>query len=282
MRKGILFLFLLIVLIQTVNALTLEPETYLSYTGSNLILDTRSMGKVIINAKIHLDAGEQANLTIYYGTETLQGYISYTRPNWWTSVITLKLGDKTVNLTDYDILGLEKCILLTYSFDEQNKTTAISLIYDDGSIFKKGIEQEIPSLEYTPIYRLDINANGEVKVVVGVASYQAYKEGWEVTKQGGYPEIPYVTDLTNIITATYTLITGAFWYFKLIFVDNWLLTFALFESLLLAYSACTSRDIFQFYRRWIDAHIKLVEIMVGFVRVLVDIFSKVIQAIKPF
>ena len=287
MRKisiiAVLTLFTIVALSTQVSAFTIEPETYLSYTGQNIVIDATEFNKVIVEAKIYLDTGEKANLTIYYGTETLQGYIEYSRPNFFTSVITLKLGDKQVNLTDYDVLGLEKCILLTYSYNEQNKTTSISLIYDDGSIFKRGVEKAIEDLEFKPIYRLDINANSEVRVSVGVASYQAYQEGWETTKNATQPvPIPYIGDITNIITGSYNLLSNIFWYFKLIFIDNGLLTFALFESLLLAYSAISSRDIFTFYRRWINAHVKLIEFVISVISKLIEIFSNIIQALKPF
>ena len=195
--RFIIFLALMINLIQCVNALSLEPETWLTFESQNVDLDASSLNKVIADAYFYLDAGEQVNLTLYYGNNVLSGYISYERPNFYTSRIYMVLGDQNATIDDYDLWGGEKTVFITYSLDGDNKS--ISMIYDNGNIFKPGISYTVQDLEFKPIWRLVANANSQIKIKIGLLSYQTYQEGWETTEEfeSGDAE-NFITNLLNL------------------------------------------------------------------------------------
>jgi hypothetical protein len=94
-------------------------------------------------------------------------------------------------------------------------------------------------------------------------------------------KIPYGGLLVTTFDTLYFLLSGSLYYMKLIFIDNALLTFSLFEAFALAWSAGTSRDFFVFLRKYVRVHKSLFEFLLGMVQSIIDIISKVIQALKP-
>ena len=95
-------------------------------------------------------------------------------------------------------------------------------------------------------------------------------------------KIPYGGLLVTTFDTLYFLLSGSLYYVKLIFIDNALLTFSLFEAFALAFSAGTSRSFYTFMRKYVNWHKALIEFVVGLVRSFIDIVSKVVQALKPF
>jgi len=93
--------------------------------------------------------------------------------------------------------------------------------------------------------------------------------------------IPGAGMVIETFDSLYFIFSGGLYYIKLIFVDNGLLTFALFEAFALAFSAGTSRNFYTFMRKYVNWHRALFEFTLGLVRTFIDIVSKVIQALKP-
>lgn len=93
--------------------------------------------------------------------------------------------------------------------------------------------------------------------------------------------IPGAGMVIETFDSLYFIFSGGLYYIKLIFVDNGLLTFALFEAFALAFSAGTSRNFYTFMRKYVNWHRALFEFTIGLVRTFIDIVSKVVQALKP-
>lgn len=93
--------------------------------------------------------------------------------------------------------------------------------------------------------------------------------------------VPYASLLIDTFDLLYTTASGLLYYFNLIFIQNGLLTFTLFESFILAYSASASRNFFTFLRRYIRAHRSLFEFLLGFINKLVETIAAVVNALKP-
>ena len=284
MRKLILIILILIMVIPA-SASLFEPETFVPVTNVENLVYNPPSGKIITDVYFYINNGDNITGAIYYGNEQVDYQIKYSRPNFYTTEIYLKLGERNATLTDYDILGLEKTVLLTYATNETTKSLA--LIYEKGEIFKPSIIYPVEYLEMKPIRSISINSVNPIKLKIGLLSYQTYVEGWETTEQIAHgnqttSDIFTLDNLLNFVEGSYTLISGFIFYFNLIFIDNGILTFALFESIVLAWSVGTSRSIFTFYRKYIRTHVALFEFLMGIIRTVVDIFYKVIQALKPF
>ncbi len=114
--------------------------------------------------------------------------------------------------------------------------------------------------------------NGSVVGIVGDVGEQILTQ---------MEDIPYLGELVAIFEAVYWVVTGVYYYFKLIFVDNGLLTFALFEALVLAWASGTSSNIFTFYRKYIRMHRALFEFLLDIIKGIIEIFHNVIDAMKP-
>jgi len=281
MRAIIIFSLALILVLQTANAFVLEPETWISIKDVQNVDYTSPSGKVITKIQHYVPAGTEIQGTIYYGSKSLNYKINYTH-SFLTSTIYLEIGEKNVTITEYDVFGFDKNIVLTYSYDKSQESYEIALIYDDGSLFKKGISILDDVLPQSAIYRVVLISNNPVTVKIGILSYDAYIGGWEeTTKQPGESSIFNVQNLLAFAEGSYCIIANIIYYFNLIFIDNGLLTFALFEAFVLAYSATTSRNIFAFYRRYINAHKALFEFLVWLIDKIVRIFTSIINALKP-
>lgn len=89
----------------------------------------------------------------------------------------------------------------------------------------------------------------------------------------------YANTMMEIISTSLILITAVFYYFKLILIDNGIIVFGVWESLVLLYASYTSRDIVSFFRRVVRTHREFVEFVIQVIYLLVQIFTSVIRAI---
>ena len=284
MRRALAVLLVSLIAVVPVSAFSLTPETYLSFTDRTQLDYTAPQGKAIVEIIHILDAGETVTGSLTYGTNELTYKINYTRPNLYTSRIYLELGNQNTTIEKFDWLGLSKKIVITYSMND-NGTKYISMYYDSGELFKPGIAVPVEYPELSPIYRVLMVSNSPVNVEIGLLSYSAYSEGWTQTEKiatGNYSSDFSISNLLDFASGAYVIVSGFIWYFRLIFIDNGLLTFALFEAFVLAWSAGTSRNIWSFYRKFIRVHVALFEFLMNIIRTVIEIFYMVIQAIKPF
>ncbi len=77
--------------------------------------------------------------------------------------------------------------------------------------------------------------------------------------------VPGAGMVIGVFDSLYFIFSGGMYYIKLIFVDNGLLTFALFEEFTLAFTAGSSRDFYTFIRKYMNYHRALFEFIIGLV-----------------
>jgi hypothetical protein len=285
-------LIVIFLLISITSASLFETELFLSLTNIKDLIYTAPEGKVVTDVYFYLDSGESVNGTIHYGSSNFDYSIEYDRPNFYTSGIYLRLGNQSATLTDYDLLGSQKTVLLTYIFNENtNPQTSICLIYERGEIFKPSICIPAENLEMNPIWKFSTNANSPIDLKIGLLTYNTYFEGWETTRKYGSgggerkEEAPDLTHYLNLVkdfsSKSWSILSGIIWYFNLIFIDNGLLTFGLFEAIVLAWSAGTSRNIFSFYRKYIRTHVSLLRFLMDVIRFVADVVYKIVNTLIP-
>ncbi|WP_456478193.1 hypothetical protein [Geoglobus ahangari] len=265
----------------------LHPIT-LSFTDRTILDYTVQNGYVIYKIELFLDNGESVSGILYFGTNAAPFKIEYTRPNPFTSTIYLEIDGVNASKDVFDPLGTEKQFLITYSINESNATRlSIICVSDECTFgpFKPGVGKIYDTLVLTPIYKVTFASNSPVNAKIGLLPYKGYIEGWKETQKiatGNYSSEFDFSNLLDFASGAYVIVSGFIWYFRLIFIDNGLLTFALFEAFVLAWSAGTSRNIWSFYRKFIRVHVALFEFLMNIIRTVVEIFYMVIQAIKPF
>lgn len=69
----------------------------------------------------------------------------------------------------------------------------------------------------------------------------------------------------------YFFLEGSFYWFHLIFIQNFMLLIALYEAIGLALAAGTSRDIFQFFKKAWNVQVQFVNLFMFFVRLIEEI-----------
>ncbi len=283
MRRVLAVLLIAMIAVMPVSAFSLTPETYLSFTDRTQLDYTAPQEKAIVKIIHILDAGETVTGSLTYGTNELTYKINYTRPNLYTSIIYLELGNQNTTIEKFDWIGLSKKIVITYSMND-NGTKHISMYYDSGELFKPGIAVPVEYPELSPIYRVLMVSNSPVDIKIGLLSYSAYSEGWTQTEEiatGNYSSEFSISNLLDFAIGAYVIVSGLIWYFRLIFIDNGLLTFGLFEAFVLAWSAGTSRNIWSFYKKFVRVHAALFEFLINLIERVISIFYKIIQALKP-
>lgn len=127
---------------------------------------------------------------------------------------------------------------------------------------------QIPELGYTQIQALSGTSSQPTDVTVRTVTYDQHIEY--------YNEVQESKSLIDMFWAfwntTSSLATTLFYFFKLIFYDHPILTFALFETYALMY-ALDAKNMMQWWQRFVDVHIKLYNFISG-------IINKIIEVIK--
>ena len=217
-------------------------------------------------------------------------YINLTYPNGTTVSKELKTL-RLLNLNDYDIkiqyypveadtpLDLDVYVYmnpLDAVFESQSASFTLSdYIVFDSVVFASTTPANVEI--YYSSYSDWVNTSqsysvGDITGILGDIGQQV---------RNLIENVPYAGELLDIFDTLYVITSGLIYYFKLIFIDNGLLTFALFESFTLAWAAGTSRNIWSFYRKYIRVHRELFEFLLGFVRGIIGIFAEIVNALKP-
>jgi len=235
---------------------------------------------------IEFTVNPDINITgfVYVGSREIPYQIKYHKTGWFSSQIVLDLDGvvKIWNISN-DYLGSAKTIVVSYAINATGYGM-LGLYYDD-NIFKPGTGTYIENGAYNPMTKITMISDKEVNVKIGTTDYLSFAEGYiefQNIQTGNYTDTFTIWNLLEFAQGSFVIVSGVVYYFKLIFIDNGLLTFALFEAFALAWSAGTSRNIWSFYRKFIRVHVALFEFLLNVIRTVIEIFYMIIQAIKPF
>jgi len=249
-----------------------------------------------------LDSFDQKyTLTVKGRAEGLFGvykhfYINLTYPNG--TVVSKELNERVLSINDFDI----KIQYYATEFDFIYELDVfIQLDPFDASFNAPSEKYKIEEL--IPFSKVYFISDQEAHLKLYYTTYEHWQEIKDAYESGDWLAIiglqgEHIGNLVNELKeaaknipgagmvietfdSLYFIFSGGLYYIKLIFVDNGLLTFALFEAFALAFAAGTSRDFYAFVRKYINWHVALFEFALGIVRTFVDIVSKVVQALKP-
>ena len=255
---------------------------------------TADSDEKIVDTVFYVPLNTQVNFTLYYGTgSSVDGSIEY-KPylvvGKSTSILMLGTDTKTVNFIDAQAMGYSALSQVLLSGYARNQTGGS--ISDVGfAVYDKGYGIYSDMLVYYPvsdlpanlIYRIDFVSDQDVTVVIETGKTDVFAAHVSAT----LPEnlvgkaTGSITTLWAYVALIWGVFTSLFFWLKFIFIDNLVLTVCLYISGTMGYCAMTSRNVFEFYRKFFGLQRKFFEFASGAFNVLVQMITAIINALKP-
>lgn len=255
---------------------------------TNLVYTINST-RAISNVHFRAPKGTVLNYTIGYGAgQTMDGYLSYLPGGvdvfgFGEGITTINIGSDTDSRSFVDTGLLRKWEIVGYAREEHDNATVISTgyaIYDLSlGLGNVGLESNFIAyqpVDYVqPIDSITFTSNQPVWVLIETADREEIQSGISTT---GFDVVNSWLKFALFITGSvFAFASGVFWLIKFLFIDNLLLIIALWISVSMAYSATSSRDVFQFYRKFFKFQKALLDLITSLWEVLVRVIGAMVQ-----
>jgi len=213
---------------------------------------------------------------------THAGSITYSNLTYLSCDITLTLDGNSEHWTYYAPGGVD--VLNTYlgTYATNSDTGELGILLAEEWITFTNIDNYVFSpdsqIATYPISAVDISASDEVKATITYAYIDTVQKNINNTDLSLWEWVGQLFSFVgNIGVILFSLIAA----FKFIVIDHWFALIVLYESVTMAYAASQSRDIFSFCRKVFRYNKALFEVVIGFINIIIDIFHKLIDALKP-
>ncbi len=261
---------------QEFNVFDVKKDMYDDVYNLTFDKSTDDQAITLIHFKTPMD--HTVSFKIYYGAgNSVSGTASTA---WNTSLLPLHTTTSTIvfngETKEYSYLDTNPeydYYLSGYAKKQSDNSTGI-IVYNAGyGSFDNDLAvfMSVPNIAGNLIYRVDLvsDAPFDVDISYGTASEVASS----VSK--GILDIAWewMNFAIGIAGTLKDFLFATFYWIKFIFVDNLLITVALYFSISMAVAATKSRDIFQFYRRFLSDQRKFFEFILGLWQTLINIIS---------
>lgn len=290
-RLPLVFLLMLLVIpLASANQIVTTgyfPDAIAEYEqeGMTSMVYTVNSSRAISNVQFRASKGTTINYTITYGTGgALDGYITYLPGDidvygYGQGVTTINIGSSTDSRSFIDTGLLRKWEIVGYAREESDNGTVVSTgyaVYDVslgiGNIgFQSGFIAYEPVASLQPIESISFTADQPVWIFIGTADRDQIQSGISKTALDIVNE--WVAFAVSMGTFVLDLVIALFYWLKFFFVDNLVMTVALYISITMAYAACTSKNIFHFFRKFLNDQRKLFEFLLGLWTTLINILG---------
>lgn len=244
----------------------------------NLTFDKSTEDQAITLIHFKAQQGHQVNFIIYYGVgDTASGSainynnLSLIPPTSTTSSITFDGVTKSYNYLDTNPTW--DYYLSGYARNNDDNSTGL-IVYNAGygsfdndlAVFKV-----MPNLAVNLIYRVELSSDipfdadisyGSKSDVAASVNKDILDIAWE-----------WINFAIAVSVFVFDFVVEMLKWMKFLFIDNFLMVLALYISITMAYAACTSKNIFMFFKRFINDQKKLFEFMIGLWNLFVQIIS---------
>jgi len=295
----VILLALLIVVGMIVSPICAAPQIVTTGYFPNAIAEYESEGitnfiysvnssRAISNVQIRAPKGTVLNYTITYGAgNVIPGYITYLPGSidlygFGEGITTINIGSATDSRSFVDTGLLRKWEIVGYAREEDNSTVLSTgyAIYDVslgvGNIgLQSGFIAYQPVGNLQPIESISFSSNQPVWVFVGTAERDEIQSG--ISRTGSDEVNGWLQFALYVASSVYNFVTGIFWLIKFLFIDNLLLIIALWISVSMAYSAISTRDVFQFYRKFFKLQKGLLDFITSLWDILVRTINSMVQ-----
>ena len=233
-----------------------KPGTYdLILTQANGIVHT---GQIIYESSGLL--GTSGNWTL-----TLDGY-----SHSWSGLNVEPLGKLYIGTYAENIDTEEKGLILV---DGWIGNTIIGTVTGEYNC----VFSPVSTIEAYPITQVEIQGTDTFSVMI---SYGDYKTVSEEIGDSDLSVWDWIGNLFSFVGNVGGILFAIMAAFKFIVVDHFFALVVLYESLIMAYAASNSRDIFTFCKKLFRYNKSLFTAILGFIQVVVDIFHRLIDALK--
>ncbi len=287
MKKLFFLLILLALLAVPASAANYTLTNYPLYekTNTNFLsvqnvsFDARELNQRIALIQFTIPSGYTVNFTLFYGSDSVvSGYaknqITAVFP-FLTTTASVALGGDVHHYTyidtqpyyDFNLAGYAKDStvdpqitgFLVYSLNYGALDNDLAAFYPVGNIGAN------------TIYRIDAFCPSSFDMFITTGSPQDVSEG---ASKGVLDVAREWIDLAiGMGVFVYDFVVSLFYWLKFFFVDNLVLTVALYLTVSMAYAANSARDIFDFYKRFFRFQRTFFEFILGLWNILVAIIS---------
>jgi hypothetical protein len=267
---------------------TLLPQANTtSYYGENVLSwshDADQLGQKVALIYFTVPAGSTVDFTLYYGNQSsVSGSMANTPIGVWTVMGGYTLASVEINgVTDsyayWDLNQFYDIEVTGYARQSNNTEVTGFLVSSDAyGIGDNDLASffAVPDLQRNLIYKIEATGTQPFKIEVVDAPVR------DVAENVAHTPLEGLNDWLNVAMqvggAVKDFILSIFWLIKFFFIDNLLLIIALWISVSMAYSAMSTRDIFQFYRKFFKLQKALLDFIVSLWNTLVQIVGTMVQ-----
>jgi hypothetical protein len=253
-----------------------------SFTGSSSYSYSAPDGDKINIIQFTVDTGQRVDFVLYYGGNktvsgsaensiTSVGICGFLPCPMTTAIVTLGGASKSYSygdiqpLFDFDIAG--------YGVDNDNGQTGF-IVYD-GNFGKYDNDLAV----FYPVSNIGLNLISRIDIN-GSQTFSLWVDHGPTSDIAGLVGTGLVETINTWVDFALSLggmvlgfVIGVWHWLYFFFVENLLMTVSLYLSITMAYSACTSRNIFRFFGKFFNDQRKLFEFIIGLWRGLIEIIS---------
>jgi hypothetical protein len=286
MRQSLIFgitaiLLLLLVVVPTSAAyeITAEPlggEVVPFGLANSLTYDASPDGKAIQRYTFDLPTGTTINFTLWYGSgETVSGWMVYHNAGSFRQHTEVSIGGV---VSGYDYTGLQEIGRIDIIGYARNKTGDDS--YENGLIVYDSVFglSDMKAVAFYPvgssvstIYKISWTSNNKLYSNAYVNTRSAVSSAASKSVIDVISE--WVTFAVGMAGTIKDICFSIFYWLKFFFFDNLGMTVALYLSISLAYTACTSRNIFGFFKKFLNDQRKLFEFILSLWTFLINLIA---------
>lgn len=247
-----------------------------NYQGvSEVTHDASETGRKIALIQFTIPSESTVSFTLYYGNDsTVSGSSENHHVDLTRTSSTVTLGGDSMTYTYIDTQPFYDFNLAGYARDADNSSRNGFLIYslNYGALDNNlAAFYEVANPGQNTIYKITATGTKNFDMYITDANPA------DVSAGASKSIVDVIADWINfaigIAFLVYDVVTGLFYWLKFFFVDNLGMTIALYLSISMAYSASTSKNIFQFFKKFFSDQRKLFEFILGLWRLLVEVVA---------
>lgn len=253
------------------NTTHLYGEDVLSYSH-----DANTLENKITLIYFTVPTNSQIDFTLYYGNgSTVSGYIENHQTGLGYTTATVSIDSVTKSYNYFDVNQFYDIDVAGYA--QQTNDTSIKgiLIHSDAyGVFDNDLAAfyPVPSLAQNLIYRVDATGTKPFNIEVVDSPPMDAAQGVSYSVLGTAQS--WIDFAFGIGGAVLGVVTGLLFWLKFLFVDNLIMIIALYLTISMAYAACTSRNVFVFFKRFLKSQQAFFMFLLSLWGILVTIVSE--------
>lgn len=239
--------------------------------------------KLIAKTTLGVYQGTNATITLYDTDQTIQCQINVSE----SGAVSCILGNQTIEdygggwqflpigtdpTTIRKLFDLEYVIASIYADDPASTQTYLRLMPQSGG----GREALVPL--NNAIYRIGISAENDIEMTLWVAPegeiYDQIEDRRDTT-------VGFLDFLGNVTSTIYQIVSIGYALIYAVLVQHFAITVALYETVIAAVAFNQSNDIFSAFRKFFRYNKAAIEFFARMIGFLVEIITRVINALKP-